>query len=177
MDLSVQEYFTDESGARRDIVYASLCTPQIRSSAVITVARWNMLLGYFYAANPDAPRRKVDSGWRPPAINAATPGAATNSTHLGAQAADIWDADRLLARWILQNEIDCKAAGRLSYATQIGLWFEDFRTTPTWVHGQIVPPHSGLRIYIPSNEWWLRLKDDTLSPDDLKTPLELSHLS
>jgi len=34
---------------------------------------------------------------------------------------------------------------------ECGLWAEDFRWTPTWVHLQRIPPKSGKRIYIPSN--------------------------
>lgn len=175
--ITADDFFTGSDGTRRDIVYASELTPEIVAAADVTVGRWNLLLTRFYAENPNAPRRRVASGWRPRAINAATPGAATNSTHLIGEALDGSDADRLLARWILANELESKRLAVASYAAEIGLWFEDFRTTPTWVHGQSVPPHSGLRIYIPSNEWWLRLKDDTLSLDDLKTPLELSHLT
>jgi hypothetical protein len=33
---------------------------------------------------------------------------------------------------------------------EIGLWIENPMWTPTWVHLQIVPPHSGRRIFVPS---------------------------
>lgn len=32
---------------------------------------------------------------------------------------------------------------------EIGLWFEDFSKTPTWVHAQIVPPKSGKLFFLP----------------------------
>lgn len=32
---------------------------------------------------------------------------------------------------------------------EIGLWFEDFSKTPTWVHAQIVPPKSGKIFFLP----------------------------
>lgn len=32
---------------------------------------------------------------------------------------------------------------------EIGLWFEDFSKTPTWVHAQIVPPKSGKLFFMP----------------------------
>lgn len=169
--LTVDDYFTGPDGVRRDKVYSAELTHEILANAQVTVDRWNLLLTHFYSENPSAARRRINSGWRPKAVNASTPGAATNSTHLTGEAMDASDADRMLARWILGNELAAKKLGVPSYAAKIGLWFEDFRTTEDWCHGQIVPPHSLNRIYIPSNNWWERLKGDTLSLDDLETPL------
>lgn len=175
--ITVDDYFTGPDGVRRDVAYSDELTHEILANAQTTVDRWNLLLTHFYSENPSAKRRRVNSGWRPKIINSATPGAATNSTHLTAEALDGDDEDRMLARWLVSNELTCKRLAVPSVASKIGLWFEDPRTTPTWLHGQIVPPHSGLRIYIPSNSWWERLKDDTLSLDDLQTPLTTAHLA
>lgn len=169
--ITTDDYFTGPDGVRRDVVYSSELTPEILGNAQVTVDRWNLLLTHFYDENPIAKRRRVNSGWRPKAINAATPGAAPNSTHLLGEALDGSDADRMLARWILANEWQALKFGTQSYAAQIGLWFEDFRTTPTWVHGAIVPPHSGSRIFIPSNDWAARLGGRVLTLQDLQTPL------
>src|ERR1035437_3414865 len=45
----------------------------------------------------------VDSGWRPPSINASTPGAALHSNHMLGLAADISDPDGELMNWVLAN--------------------------------------------------------------------------
>lgn len=166
--FSVDDYFTGPDGLRRDIAYSDELTHEILANAQTTVDRWNLLLTHFYAENPAARRRTIHSGWRPKAVNKATPGAAPFSTHLTAEALDAGDEDRLLAIWILGNEVAAKKLAVPSYAEKIGLWFEDFRTTGTWVHGQSIPPHSGLRIYIPSNAWGEKLKGDALSLDDLQ---------
>lgn len=171
--FSVDDYFTGPDGIRRDVAYSSELTHEIVANAHNTVDRWNLLLTHFYAENPSAPRRRINSGWRPQEINAATAGAAPNSTHLTGEALDCSDADRLLARWVLGNELTCKRLGFPSLAAKIGLWFEDPRTTPNWLHGQTVPPHSGLRIYIPSNNWAARLGGRVLTLQDLETPLTM----
>lgn len=175
--ITTDDYFTGPDGVRRDKVYSAELTHEILANAQVTVDRWNLLLTHFYSENPTAQRRRVNSGWRPKAINAGTPGAAPNSTHLTGEALDGSDEDRMLAKWILGNELAAKKLAVPSYAAKIGIWFEDFRTTPTWVHGQIIPPHSGLRIYIPTNAWWERLKNDSLSLDDLQSPLTPEKLS
>ena len=43
----------------------------------------------------------------------------------------------------------------LNLAQALGIYFEDFRATPSWVHMQIVPPNSGKRIYKPNSSDWL----------------------
>ena len=91
----------------------------------------------------------VDSGWRSPAINANTPGAAPMSTHMRGLAVDIADHDGAIMRWVLAN---------LQLMKDLGVFFEDWRWCPTWTHFQIVPPKSGNRVYIPS-------KDAALAPD------------
>lgn len=83
----------------------------------------------------------VDSGWRPPSINASTPNASTHSKHMVGLACDIADPDGSLWSWVLQN---------LDLMKQLDIFFEDKRWTPTWVHFQIGGPSSGHRIYVPS---------------------------
>lgn len=86
---------------------------------------------------------KMASGFRTPEANAKAKGA-TKSKHLSGQAIDIADYDKVL-----------KAACLLytSRLEALGLWCEDFRATPTWVHFQSVPPASGKRFFLPSREW------------------------
>lgn len=83
----------------------------------------------------------VSSGWRPPAINAATAGAAMRSKHMIGLACDIVDSDGQLMKWVLQN---------LPLMKQLGIYMEDFRWTPSWVHFQLGGPGSGKRIFVPS---------------------------
>ena len=84
----------------------------------------------------------VDSGWRPPSINAATPGAAAHSKHMIGLAVDIADPDGKLMEWVLAN---------LSLMKELDIYFEDFRYTPSWVHFQLGAPASGHRIFVPSS--------------------------
>lgn len=121
----------------RDKKYASELTPEIEANAQVTIDRANRLLTYYYDANPDANRCKVNSGWRPPAINAATPNAAPKSKHMKGQALDLSD-DGSLYQWCEEN---------LGILEMIGLWMENERDTPSWCHLQTVAPGSGNRIF------------------------------
>lgn len=121
----------------RDKEYADELTDEIQRNAQVTVDKANQLLERAGRSDIDS----VNSGWRPKAVNDHTSNAAAGSKHLSAEAVDIPDADRTLATWCADN---------LDVAAEIGLWFEDFRWTPTWVHCQIVPPKSGKRVFIPS---------------------------
>jgi len=84
---------------------------------------------------------KCNSGWRPPEINASTPGAATHSKHMEGLAADFSDPDGEFMKWVLQN---------LQLMYDLNIFMEDFRWTPNWVHFQLGEPKSGKRIFIPS---------------------------
>lgn len=121
----------------RDTQYAEELTDEIRANAQITVDKVNELLSRAGRSDIDS----VASGWRPKAVNDATANAASSSRHLTAEAADIPDADRTLSSWCVDN---------LDVLTEIGLWMEDPRWTPTWTHVQTVPPKSGKRVFIPS---------------------------
>jgi len=61
-----------------------------------------------------------------------------SSKHLSCEAVDIYDPDRILQKWCIENE---------NLLAEIGLWMEDFIHTPRWVHFQIVPPASGKRFF------------------------------
>lgn len=121
----------------RDSTHAGELTDEIRANAERTVARCNELLERAGRSTVD----EVNSGWRPKGINDDTANAAKGSRHLTAEAIDIPDSDRSLAEWCVDN---------LDVLAEIGLWIEDPRWTPTWVHLQIVPPRSGRRVFIPS---------------------------
>lgn len=72
----------------------------------------------------------ISSGYRPAVINSKVPGAAKKSSHTLCMAVDIRDVDGKVREWVLAN---------LDFLQSIGLWIEDFRWTPTWVHFQIRP--------------------------------------
>ena len=83
----------------------------------------------------------VNSGWRPPSVNASTPGAALSSKHMLGLAVDISDTDGSLWTWVLQN---------LQLMSDLGIFIEDRRWTKSWVHFQLGQPKSGHRIFVPS---------------------------
>lgn len=82
----------------------------------------------------------VSSGWRPPSINAATPGAAKRSNHMLGLACDFRDIDGALDKWCIEN---------LKLLEQFGLYLEHPDSTPGWCHLQCVPPKSGNRVFKP----------------------------
>lgn len=82
----------------------------------------------------------ISSGLRSAADQARINPSAPKSKHLLGQACDVRDRDKSLAKWIQEN---------MSLMEEIGLWFEDFDHTTTWVHAQIVPPRSGNRVFKP----------------------------
>jgi hypothetical protein len=118
----------------RDIDYRSDLTNEIELQAQITLKRATMLLDRF------GQDRAITSGWRPPDVNAATPGAAKNSKHMTGQAVDLEDHDGDLDEWCLAHP---------DILAEIGLWLEHPSATKGWCHVQIVPPRSGNRVFYP----------------------------
>jgi len=76
-------------------------------------------------------------GFRP---QNSTTGAA-RSAHKTAHAVDVFDATRNFAAWCMAH---------LDRLREHGLYIEDPRWTPGWVHLQDVPPRSGKLCYIPA---------------------------
>ena len=134
--ITMVAYWNDR-GSR----YRSECTEIIQQNARKTVEQINRLLAVF-EEEMLVSRDVCNSGWRPKTVNDATANTSKFSKHLTADAADISDPDRALAQWCVKNT---------AVMVECGLWAEDFRWTPTWVHLQRIPPKSGKRIYIPSN--------------------------
>lgn len=126
----------------RDKTYASELTAEIKKNATETVRRINLLLALFYAANPKAAKRSVNSGWRPAAINAGVKNAAPKSKHMLCLAGDLSDDDEALDKWCMTE------AGREAMET-VGLWLEHPSATPRWCHLQTVAPRSGNRVFYP----------------------------
>lgn len=82
--------------------------------------------------------RAVNSGYRTPAVNAGTPGAAPKSNHLICAAIDLEDADCKLHAFAKANTL---------YLEELGLWCEERQGG--WLHLQIYPPKSGKRFFKP----------------------------
>lgn len=82
----------------------------------------------------------VSSGYRPPEINGATPGASRNSLHQVCLACDFRDSNKELAKWCLEN---------LNVLAECGLWLENPAHTPNWVHVQAKAPRSSNRVFNP----------------------------
>jgi hypothetical protein len=118
----------------RDQAYPADYTPQIAANAGHTVDQVNALLE---AAGFDG---HVNSGWRPPALNAATRGAARRSKHMQGLACDLHDADGRIDLWCLDHP---------EVLERIGLWQESPASTPGWCHLQTVAPASGHRVFTP----------------------------
>ncbi|MGL5935265.1 MAG: D-Ala-D-Ala carboxypeptidase family metallohydrolase [Cetobacterium sp.] len=91
---------------------------------------------------------QMTSGYRSPEYNKTIKGAAPNSNHMSGKAIDISDSDKALAKFCIIKK---------NLLADYGLWCEDPRTTPTWVHFQSIPPKSGNRFYIPSLTWATKL--------------------
>ena len=82
----------------------------------------------------------ITSGLRSQADQMRINPKAPKSNHLMGRAADVLDRDGKLWSWCMKN---------LKLLEDVGLWLEDKTATPTWVHFQTVPPHSGNRIFKP----------------------------
>ena len=116
--IILSEYFMG-----RDKQYPDELTDTLHKNAEQTVASVNVLLGFF------GEHRKVNSGWRPAAINASTPGAAAKSKHMTCQACDLDDPEGDLDEWCLAHP---------DILTKIGLWQEHPASTKGWCHVQTV---------------------------------------
>lgn len=118
----------------RDTQYPADYTQAISDNADLTIALANQLLYAFGES------RGVNSGWRPPSVNAGTPGAAPFSRHMTGEAIDIYDPEGDLDEWCLANQ---------AQLVTLGLWQEHPASTKGWCHVQTVAPKSGNRVFYP----------------------------
>lgn len=118
----------------RDKQFPGEWTVEVESNAQEVVRRVNALLEVFGQS------RAVNSGWRPAAINGATPGAAQFSRHMTAQACDLRDPHGDLDEWCLDH---------IDILETLGLYLEHPSATKGWCHVQTVPPRSGKRVFYP----------------------------
>lgn len=124
----------------RDKQYESELTDQIIANAMRTIERANLLLTRYKAVTNDTEIRKVNSGWRPAAVNLSIANAAPRSKHMTGEAVDISDPEGDLDEWCLAN---------LEVLADLELWQEHPAATKGWCHVQTVPPKSGRRVFYP----------------------------
>jgi hypothetical protein len=129
----------------RDITHGHLLGSDLRANAARTVEVANQLLQRAVAGGVTMDKNGrghlVNSGWRPPDINARTRGAALRSLHMQCLAIDISDPDGDLDDWCLDNADTVLRA--------LGLWLEHPAATKGWCHVQLQPPRSGRRVFYP----------------------------
>lgn len=129
----------------RDEKYPLAMSTEIDHNASILVSVVNGWIldaksrGAVFEIHPET-KTIVSSGWRPPAVNSSTPGAAKNSKHMTGQAIDLYGPGNKLATFAFENQDLLKEAG---------LWMEHPSATPIWLHLQTVPPKSGNRVFYP----------------------------
>jgi hypothetical protein len=130
----------------RDVEYGLLLSVDMRKEAARTVELANKMLTRCAAAGVPVEMRAdgsyVNSGWRPPAVNANTAGAAVRSKHLICKAIDVYDPEGLIDTWCMTSE-------GLRALVEVGLWLEHPSSTKGWSHWQTVPPGSGNRVFYP----------------------------
>jgi hypothetical protein len=131
----------------RDATHEHQLGTDMRRNAARTVEFANALLvlakvgGVSLEADPRS-GSIVTSGWRPPDINAATPGASLRSLHMTCEAIDLFDPDGDLDDWLMAG------AGQKVMA-DLGLWHEHPSFTKGWAHVQTRPPRSKRRTFAP----------------------------
>lgn len=118
----------------RDKTFASEYTDAISNNLDILLQKMNVV------RNAYGTPMFISSGWRPASINGSVAGAAPNSNHVIGAAVDVRDTDGALWAWVLQH---------LDLMQSLGLYMEDKRWTPTWVHFSFLPPGSKKRIFVP----------------------------
>ena len=143
--LTRDDYFTGPDGERRDLAYPQDLTQQIEAMVQVLLTCINYVLmlmsadGVPLVAHPGS-GSLLSSGWRPPMVNAATPGAAKTSKHMTGAAADLYDPNGKLDEWCATH-LDALAAA--------GLWLESPKATVGWCHLQCLAPRSGNREFYP----------------------------
>lgn len=130
----------------RDRLYPQDLTPTIKANVARTLVAVNALVAALerdkvgIECHP-VTKTPVSSGWRPPAINAATPNAAVRSKHMTGEALDLFDPEGAIDDWCLKNRKRLKA--------EFGLYLEHPSATKGWCHVQIAPPRSGNTVFYP----------------------------
>ena len=137
MTITLKQYWKN-----RNVEHVTQLTPLIQTNAIETVRRANLLLTIYHAATGTREPDNVNSGWRPPSVNAATKGAAKKSPHLTAEAVDLSDDVEAIDQWLATEK------GRQALVA-CDLYAELASATPRWSHLQTRKTASGRRIFKP----------------------------
>lgn len=129
----------------RDKMYANQLTRELRENEDITLTCVNAMLSVMadYGVIPEMSPitlTPVTSGWRPVAINAATPGASARSLHITCEAIDLYDPEGALDDWCMNH---------LHVLKNLSLYLEHPAATKGWCHLQTRAPRSGNRVFYP----------------------------
>ncbi len=141
--LTVEAYLSQHGAG-----HEAELTDDMRANAQITVDKANQLLAAF------GEERGQRSGWRPQSVNDATPNAAHHSRHITCEAIDLDDPDKRLQEWCMAN---------LPTVASFGLWLEHPIATPDWLHCQVVPPPTGMRVFYPNAAYAARAREQGLA--------------
>ena len=121
-------------------------TATIQTNALQLIDKVNQLYTEAYQDGCELPSNPAtgsqisgsgNGGFRP----LDSPVGAANSTHKQGRGVDTYDPQRQFASWCLAHPEEL---------LQLGLFMEDPRWTPTWVHLQDQPPGSRRTVYVPS---------------------------
>jgi hypothetical protein len=137
----------------RDARFPGDLTDEILANIRDLLPRVNMLIqlaaveGVTFEISPRT-KTILTSGWRPPAINEATHGAAPMSTHMAGQGIDIYDPnDGDLDDWLWKNQ---HVLGR----PDINLYMEHPSATKGWAHLQSRVPKSQRNLPMNARRRW-----------------------
>lgn len=139
--ITIAQYFGDKPRTMAQEKTAAAMLEQVNELLYLA----SQSSAYDYPENPNthscisgSKGGSGDGGFRLPDSKTG----AKNSKHKLACAVDVYDPARILAQWCVKNK---------DKLFEIGLFCEDFRWTPTWVHLQNIQPASRKVIFIPSN--------------------------
>ena len=153
--ITIDDYFQSYDAApKRDLrrEYALALTPDIERNAARWVATANLMLTHL-----GVHVEGLNSGWRPPAYNAKTPGAARFSRHMTGEAGDITDHDGMIDELLLHdwetNRTKDQPGKPVTVLAKFGFWMEHPSATKGWSHQQLTPQPSfkttGNRVFYP----------------------------
>lgn len=142
IQITVEQYFLKHGDKHRADLH-----PQIVKNAVALLDKVNKLIRVMQSDGIGldlVPLKHLlvcfTSGWRPGAVNAATPGAARFSLHMSGEAIDLSDPDGMIDEWCMSNT---------KILRELGLYMEHPSATKGWCHLQSRPPKSGRLIFYP----------------------------
>lgn len=120
--LTIQDLITS-SGKYPERANSKELTQEVKHNMELLLAAVNPFL-----AELGITSIKVSSGFRPAAVNAATPGSAKKSLHMVGKAVDLVDTG---------DALDKRIQSHPELLEKYGLWLESPASTPNWAHVDI----------------------------------------